>query len=182
MLSTTSYRTTGLLVFYSASSGSVLSIPIYATTQSAARLGPLCAELFPPSVAPSFQVDKTAFSMLVPELHQHMISQGADLSCQVAITGIEAHICVSQTALDLLAAGYLVYVLADGVSSSRQVEAKIALERLGRAGAVITTSEAWLYECMGDANIEKYVTAFFSVLGTTSNAELSAPKALQLAC
>jgi isochorismate hydrolase len=116
--------------------------------------------------------------MLVPELHQHMISQGADLSCQVAITGIEAHICVSQTALDLLAAGYLVYVLADGVSSSRQVEAKIALERLGRAGAVITTSEAWLYECMGDANIEKFKEIARLVKDTKENTK----EALEALC
>ena len=80
---------------------------------------------------------------------------------QVAITGIEAHICVSQTALDLLAEGHSVYVLADAVSSSHRAQVRIALDRLSRAGAVITTSEAWLYECMGDAKHEKYVTAFF---------------------
>lgn len=56
--------------------------------------------------------------------------------------------------------GHSVYVLADGVSSSHQAQAKIALNRLAEAGAVITTSEAWLYECMGDAKHDRYVAAF----------------------
>ena len=67
--------------------------------------------------------------------------------------GIEAHICVSQTALDLVAEGHRVYVLADGVSSCHEGEAGVALRRLEREGVVVTTSEAWLYECMGDAMI-----------------------------
>lgn len=66
---------------------------------------------------------------------------------------------MSQTALDLVAEGHAVYVLADGVSSSHHAEAKVALDRLSRAGVIITTSEAWLYECMGNANIDKYVIA-----------------------
>lgn len=75
--------------------------------------------------------------------------------------GIEAHICVTQTALDLLAVGHKVYVLADGVSSCHEGEVGVALRRLAREGVVITTSEGWLYECMGDAAIEEYVLAMF---------------------
>lgn len=97
--------------------------------------------------------------MLVPELRARMIST-SNTGFQVAITGIEAHICITQTALDLLKEGHSVYVLADGVSSSNHAEAKIALNRLAEAGAVITTSEAWIYECMGDSNVDKYVAVF----------------------
>ena len=61
-----------------------------------------------------------------------------------------------QTTLDLLANGHKVYVLADGVSSCNPEEAKIALDRLRHAGAVVTTSESWLYECMGDASIPEF--------------------------
>lgn len=71
--------------------------------------------------------------------------------------GIESHICVTQTALDLLAVGHKVYVLADGVSSCHEGEVGVALKRLAREGVVVTTSEGWLYECMGDAAIEEYV-------------------------
>lgn len=78
--------------------------------------------------------------------------------------GIEAHICVTQTALDLLAEGHKVYVLADGVSSCHEGEVGVALRRLAREGVVITTSEGWLYECMGDAAIEEYVFPNFLLL------------------
>lgn len=60
---------------------------------------------------------------------------------------------MTQTALDALANGHKVYVLADGVSSCNPQEVPIALARLRQAGAVITTSESWLYECMGDAGL-----------------------------
>lgn len=149
---------------YSSSPASILSIPIYATTQSTAKLGPLCAELFLPPATPNFQIDKTAFSMIVPGLLDRLNSDSSQ-RYQVAITGIEAHICVAQTTLDLLAEGHSVYVLADGVSSSHRAQVRIALDRLAKAGAVITTSEAWLYEFMGDASHDKYVTAFFPLFG-----------------
>lgn len=70
--------------------------------------------------------------------------------------GIESHICVTQTTLDLLANGHKVYILADGVSSCNKEEVVIALERLRKEGAVITTSESWLYEVMGDAAIGEF--------------------------
>jgi nicotinamidase-related amidase len=68
---------------------------------------------------------------------------------------IESHICVTQTALDLLANGHRVYVLADGVSSCNPQEVPIALDRLRREGAVVTTSESFLFECMGNASISE---------------------------
>lgn len=67
------------------------------------------------------------------------------------IVGIETHICVTQTALDLLSMGHKVYVLADGVSSCNSGERNIALARLRQEGAVVTTSESLLYEILGDA-------------------------------
>lgn len=75
---------------------------------------------------------------------------------QIAIVGIESHICVTQTALDALAAGHDVYVIADGVSSCNPEEVPVALARLRAAGAVVTTSESWIYECMGDAGVAEF--------------------------
>lgn len=76
------------------------------------------------------------------------------LSC--VIVGIESHICVTQTTLDLLSQGHKVYILCDGVSSCNKEEIPIALARLRAEGAIITTSESWIYECMGDAGIAEF--------------------------
>ena len=62
------------------------------------------------------------------------------------ITGIEAHICVSQTALDLLANDYLVQVIADAASSHAPEDHKTAIDRLASAGAIISSSEALIFE------------------------------------
>lgn len=91
--------------------------------------------------------------MWIPEISKHFSS---DAPSEIVIVGIETHICVTQTTLDLLAAGHKVYVLADGVSSCNKEEIGVALERLRREGAVVTTSESWIYECMGDAAIEEF--------------------------
>lgn len=90
--------------------------------------------------------------MMVPELRE-AIAQTTQDPLQVAIVGIESHICVTQTAIDLLSDGHRVYIIADGVSSCNESERKVALARLRAEGAVITSSESWLYECMGDADI-----------------------------
>lgn len=96
--------------------------------------------------------------MWLPPLssHPHFSSSSRSTPSEIAIVGIESHICVTQTALDLLAAGHRVYVLADGVSSSNKEEVGVALARLRQAGAVVTTSESWIYECMGDAGIPEF--------------------------
>lgn len=152
-----------------------LSIPIFATTQSASRLGPLCAELDLPASTPLF--DKTAFSMLIPEM-RFALATATTSSFQVAIVGIETHICVTQTALDLLAEGHKVYVLADGVSSCHEGEVGVALRRLAREGVVVTTSEGWLYECMGDAAIDE----FKAISGLVKETRQSTKEAVQTLC
>ena len=131
-----------------------MNFPIYATTQMRSRLGETCAELGlddPQGVKTACHVDKTAFSMWVPEIESALSSSGGPH--EAVVVGIESHICVTQTTLDLLAHGYKVYVLADGVSSCNKEEVPIALRRLQREGAVVTTSEGFLFECMGDAGI-----------------------------
>lgn len=127
------------------------------TTQNRARLGETVAELAPLLASPLTRAhaDKTAFSMWIPEVSQHF-PPASSSSSQIVIVGIESHICVTQTALDAIAAGHRVYVLADGVSSCNREEVPVALARLRAEGAVVTTSESWLYECMGDAAIPEF--------------------------
>lgn len=69
----------------------------------------------------------------------------------VLIVGIETHICVLQTTLDLIANGHRVWIVQDGVSSCNAEERDVALQRLRQEGARVTTSESIIYEMMGDA-------------------------------
>lgn len=92
--------------------------------------------------------------MWLPAISSQVSSAGQ--KSQIAIVGIESHICVTQTALDALAAGHQVYVIADGVSSCNREEVGVAMARLRAAGAVVTTSEGWIYECMGDAGVAEF--------------------------
>jgi len=62
----------------------------------------------------------------------------------IAIVGIESHVCVLQTTLDLLKHGHQVYVISDGVSSCNKEEIPVALARMRQAGAFITTSESFV--------------------------------------
>ncbi|KAI0805254.1 Isochorismatase hydrolase [Xylaria sp. FL0064] len=143
----------------------ILEIPVFVTTQNKAKLGGIVPELEPLIKDAAVNLDKTCFSMIVPEIATHELIAGTTTkekngrersSSVVVIVGIESHICVTQTALDLLAHGHRVYVLADGVSSCNEQEVPVALARLRAEGAVVTTSESWLYETMGDADIAEF--------------------------
>lgn len=68
---------------------------------------------------------------------------GADA---VVLAGLETHVCVTQTALDMLAAGLNVFVAVDAVASRHAIDHEVALRRLESAGAVLTTTEAVLFE------------------------------------
>jgi nicotinamidase-related amidase len=65
---------------------------------------------------------------------------------KVIVAGIEAHVCVQQTVLDLMSLGYRVYVPADSVASRNRFDWEFALRRMADSGAVITTTEAILFE------------------------------------
>ncbi|PGG99908.1 hypothetical protein AJ80_09263 [Polytolypa hystricis UAMH7299] len=135
-----------------------LSIPIYITTQSRAKLGNTISELTPyldASTNPNVRadLDKTLFSMITPDLKALLPTEKP---LDAIIIGLETHVCVTQTTLDLLSLGHRVYIVADGVSSVNPEERSVALERLRDAGATITTSESLLFEVLGDAGHEGF--------------------------
>ncbi|KAL1627363.1 hypothetical protein SLS54_002288 [Diplodia seriata] len=135
--------------------GQIMRFPVLATTQNRARLGETCSELrldAPDGIQTKVHVDKTLFSMLTPEVRAVLTQKH-----ECIIVGIESHICVTQTALELLREGHKVYVLADGVSSCNKEEVPIALARLRHEGVVVTTSESLLFELISDAAIPEYV-------------------------
>jgi len=143
----------------------ILGVPVVATTQSRAKLGETCAELELESTHPTVvHADKTAFSMWVPEVVAALkdlpsaqpnpnssTTMAKERQFDVVIVGIETHICVLQTTLDLLAHGHRVWIVQDGVSSCNPEEREVALQRLRQEGARVTTSESLIYEMTGDA-------------------------------
>ncbi|PVI05026.1 Isochorismatase hydrolase [Periconia macrospinosa] len=155
----------------------ILNIPVYATTQNKAKLGETCPELgldAPGGVQTVVHADKTAFSMVTPQILAALPPSSPSNPLSIILLGIESHICITQTSLDLLALGHKVYVLADAVSSCNKEEIPIALARLRQEGVVVTTSESWLYECMGDAEIEE----FRGIAGVVKEAKVGTREAL----
>lgn len=75
------------------------------------------------------------------------------------VVGIETHVCVSQTVHDLLNAGTRVHVVADAVGSRDPWQRELALERLARAGATITSAEMALFELLECAGTERFKAA-----------------------
>ena len=75
---------------------------------------------------------------------------------KVELTGIEAHVCVLHTALDLLAANFQVYLAVDAVASRYAVDRQTALQRLDRAGAILTTVETCAFEWMGGSQHPRF--------------------------
>jgi len=99
-------------------------------------------------------VEKSRFSMLVEQVRKELSTRPNVKS--VVLFGIEAHVCVLQTTLDLLRAGFAVYLPLDGISSQLLSDREAAIERMRGAGAVVTTSESILYEILGDAKHPKF--------------------------
>ena len=75
---------------------------------------------------------------------------------QALVCGIEAHVCVSQTVHDLLADGIEVHVPADAVGSRHELDYARGLERMERAGAVVSTVEAALFELLERAGTPEF--------------------------
>lgn len=68
-------------------------------------------------------------------------------------TSVQSHICILQTAIDLLQEGKKVFVIADGVSSCNKEEIPIAFDRIRQAGGQITTSESFLFQYIGKFHV-----------------------------
>ncbi|ORZ40189.1 Isochorismatase-like protein [Catenaria anguillulae PL171] len=132
-----------------AQASKVLSIPLVVTEQHPKGLGATVHELDVSHA--EVHVPKTLFSMHVPEVQRFLLDKKIS---NVVLFGIESHVCVTQTALDLLENKdnpVDVYILADGVSSMNQAEIPIALKRLTNAGAIVTSSDSVLFALLKDA-------------------------------
>jgi nicotinamidase-related amidase len=127
----------------------VLNLPVVMTAQYVKGLGPVCAE-----IAGTAAIEKLTFSCCgsvefvrtVKDLHRQ----------RILLCGVEAHVCVQQTAIDLLADGRLVYVCADAICSRRDLDCQVALDRMRDCGAVITTVESAVFELLRAAGTEQF--------------------------
>jgi nicotinamidase-related amidase len=133
----------------------VLNLPVILTTQYAAGLGG-----FHPGIlrladgAKSF--DKLSFGCFEDtDFVRHLQTQAPHANT-LLLAGLESHICVMQTALGAIAAGYLVHVAADAVSSRTLANWQLGLERMQRAGATITSTEAAIYELLRRAGTPEF--------------------------
>jgi nicotinamidase-related amidase len=130
----------------------VLKIPIVLTAQYPKGLGPICREIA--AAAPETRpIEKTAFSCCGSD---EFVRAVKILRRQrLIICGIEAHVCVLQTAVDLMK-DYFVYVPVDAICSRTDTDARVAVERLRDCGAVITTVESAVFELLREAGTEAF--------------------------
>lgn len=127
--------------------GQQLDIPIFATEQYPKGLGPTDAKIA--KCLPSVPVAKTSFSCcgtrgVLEELRSRERPN-------IVLVGMETHVCILQTALDLLVAGFTVFLPDDCLSSRNSHDHRTALKRLFQAGGIPTTSETIAFEWLEDS-------------------------------
>jgi len=128
----------------------LLGVPIRATEQNPARLGPTV----PPLAAyPQAVLHKTAFSAVDAPGFTALLPAGAG---EIVVAGCEAHVCVLQTVLGLLGSGHRVAVAADAIGSRDPADRAAAIDRASRHGAEIVTSEMVLFEWLRDSRHPKF--------------------------
>jgi|YNPNPStandDraft_1061719.scaffolds.fasta_scaffold00002_23 nicotinamidase-related amidase len=127
----------------------VFDIPVLVTVQYPEKLGG-CTELVATALKDVQVFPKTAFSCLgCKEFAQHIAATGRR---QVILCGIEAHVCVNQTAHDLLLRGLRVHVARDAVSSRTAENYEVGIGKMRDSGCVITSTETAIFEMTGDAS------------------------------
>jgi nicotinamidase-related amidase len=131
----------------------IVGLPVIVTEQQ--KLGDtvevIRAEL--PDVVPFTKADFSCFGSEEFVAHLRKLDRGT-----LILTGIEAHICVAQTALDALSL-YRVQVVTDAISSRHPHDKAVALDRLRDAGCTVTTSEMLMYEVLRRAGTDEFRAA-----------------------
>ena len=137
----------------------IVGAPVVVTRQYPQGLGPTAPEVEAAldearALVPVDVVDKTAFCAC--EERDFVSALEATGRRQVAISGMETHICVTQTALALQAAGYRVQVVEDACCSRRPKDHETALSRLRAQGVTVTCSESAIYEAAVRAGTDEF--------------------------
>lgn len=131
----------------------ILEVPIVTTEQYSKGLGKTIAPISE-ALADEARIEKITFSCCgADEVEARILAMARH---QVIIMGIETHVCVLQTVLDLRKQGQTAIVVEDCVSSRRANDKRVAIERMRDVGAIITTAESLLFELLERAGTEKF--------------------------
>jgi len=131
----------------------VLTVPVFATEQYRKGLGATVPEVAR-AITGFAPLEKLTFSACgVAGFGETLKSRGVS---ELLLCGIETHVCVSQTCLDLVDAGFRVFVAADAVSSRTPENHRLGLERMREAGAAIVSTEMALFELLAQAGTEEF--------------------------
>ena len=129
-----------------------LGVPTLMAEQYPKGLGSIVAPISEAAGGSAAVAAKTCFSAFKDEGFKALVTAAAKPGeAQVIVCGAEAHVCVLQTAADLKAAGYDVFVVADGIGSRVPASHKLACERMAAMGITLVTTEMVLFEWIGDA-------------------------------
>jgi nicotinamidase-related amidase len=130
-----------------------LGVPVLASEQYPQGLGATVAELRE-LLPPEATLPKTAFACGAdPQIASRISASGRG---QVVVAGIEAHVCILQTALGLQAAGLDALVVADATTSRRPASKSVALDRLRDNGIEVVTAEMVMFEWLGRAATDEF--------------------------
>jgi len=131
----------------------ILDIPILWLEQYPKGLGSTIHEVAR-HLAGLSPIEKTSFSSLRnPVVLERFEEIGRS---QVLLTGIETHVCIYQTAMDLISRGIETHVVADAVSSRTENNKHIGLAKINHAGGFVTSTETALFELLGEATGERF--------------------------
>jgi isochorismate hydrolase len=130
-----------------------LDVPVTVSEQYRKGLGPTTPRVAE-AAGDAPYTEKTTFSYCQEDVCRQRVT--SVLRPQVLLIGIEAHICVQQTALDLLEMQMQPFVLADAVGSRRELDYQVALERMRHAGVIVTTVESAIFQLVGASGTELF--------------------------
>ena len=132
----------------------LLGVPVVVTEQYPKGLGRTAGEIAAVLPSGGEPVEKTAFSSCgAREFLTRLEDRGAR---QILVCGLEAHVCVNQTAHDLLARGYQVHLLADCITSRTAQNREAGLDKMRASGALPSSTELALFELLRDARHEQF--------------------------
>lgn len=130
----------------------ILGVETFATEQYPEKLGGTVDELAE-RIETKIPAKLTFSCGSCDSIFRHLLDTGKH---RILVCGIETHVCVQQTVLDLLAAGFQVIVAADAVSSRHPTDRDFAFRRMETSGAVLTTTEAALFELCEVAGTDEF--------------------------